>query len=179
MRYIKAFPIAAAMALAACGSSNDAAADGEVTSDEVAAAASEMVKPQPGQYSLKVELTEFDVPNMPEQMKGQMRTAMESGFAQTNSYCMTAEQAEKGPRAMAEQMNNAPCTYSRFEVNGGKLDAEGTCKGQDGMEGKIAMQGETTATSSTMTVNMEQGLPGGTKANIGMKMTSERTGECV
>lgn len=179
MRYYKVFPIAAAIALAACGNSNDAAADGQVTADEVEAAASEMVKPQPGQYSLKVELTDFDVPNMPDAMKTQMRTAMEQGFAQTNSYCVTAEQAEKGARGMAEQMNDLPCEYSRFDVNGGKLDAEGTCKGADGTEGKVTLSGETKATSSTMTVNMEQGLPGGTKANIGMKMTSERTGECV
>lgn len=178
MRYYKVLPITAALVLAACGGSNDAAADGKVTADEVAAAASEMVKPQPGKYDVKLEVVEFDVPGMDDATKQQMRQVMSSASAQTTSFCLTPEMAEKGPRAMLDGSSDMPCDFSKFEVNGGKLAAEGTCKAQ-GVDAKVLMTGETTATSSTYRQVTEQTLPTGQKANVTLNITSTRSGECV
>src|SRR5690606_13582907 len=93
MRPIHCLPLAAAILLAACGGgADDLAADGEVTEDELAAALDDAVRPLPGQYRTAIELIEFDIPGMPEAMKGQMRQLVAGEFAQGNEFCMTPEE---------------------------------------------------------------------------------------
>lgn len=50
MRLVHTLPLAAAIALAACGGDADTDADGNVSAEEIAAASEGMIQPLPGQY---------------------------------------------------------------------------------------------------------------------------------
>ena len=181
MKFV-ALPLVAAIALAGCSGTEDAAADGEVTGEEVAAMASDMEKPQPGQYQTKIELLEFNIPGMGEAEVQQMRGFFEGALTAGNSFCLTPEEAEKGWEQMVDEMAEADCTFQKFQAGGSSLDVEATCKGDDGVEGKMKLAGTTSATSSSMTMEMEQAvpdMPGQGVVTMKMKMDSSRTGDCA
>lgn len=181
--------VPAALALAAgtiaCSGDADSGADGSsIDAGDVAAAASEMVKPQPGQYETIGELVKFDIPGMSDQEKQMMRGFMEKGFTQKIGFCLTPEEAEKGfeqaIRAMRNDDSNA-CEFSRFDVSGGTLSSEMKCDDGGGNIGTIAMDGKVTATSQDMTMTFDQtspDLPGGTMQMV-VQMKSKRVGDCT
>ena len=180
MRIIYTLPLAAAVLLAACGGDTDADGDGEISGDELAAEASGMVQPRPGEYRASLELLEFDAPGMPEGAKEQMQQMFASGLAQGNTFCMTEEDAsENGPRQMVENLAEADCEMKTFNVSGGSVVADMQCPGQSGGTNSIRMEGEMTAESSTMTMDVAETMPGvegGVK--IKMRVNSQRVGDC-
>ena len=87
MRTSHVLPLAAAMLLAACGGGEaDADGDGNLSEEELAAEASGLIQPEPGQYSASLELLEFDAPGMPPEAKEQMQQIFASGLAEGNSF---------------------------------------------------------------------------------------------
>lgn len=177
MRAIHVLPLAAALALAGCGGGDKAPAAGEtVSAQQVAERAQGAVTPTPGKYTSSMELLDFAMPGMPDAAKAQMRQAFASGLAQGNEFCMTAEQAD--PRQMLQNMAESKCTFSKFDVDGGKVDAQMSCTGDDGIASTVQMQGQMTADSSTMTMAMERSMEGIGKMQMKMRVTSKRIGEC-
>ncbi|QLC25837.1 DUF3617 domain-containing protein [Parasphingopyxis algicola] len=146
---------AAPMALlAACSSGGDADADGdgEISSAEAAAEMeSAGANITPGQWEATVQLTEFDMPDMPEDMRGMMQEQM--GRAQTNTSCITPEEAAAPEANMFGDGDD--CTYSEFDMSGGTILIAGTCQ-SEGMPGAMTMrmEGSYTPTSYDMTMNM-------------------------
>jgi hypothetical protein len=181
MRPIHSLPLAAAILLAACsGGAEDAAADGEVTAEELAAAADGMVQPRPGQYSTSIELIEFDMPGLGDQAKQQMQAMVGGEMAQGNEFCLTPEEAaENGAQKMMENLAESDCTFSKFAVAGGSIDAAMQCAGEGGMTSTVAMTGAMTAESSDMTMAMDQEMAGAGKMHMKMRVKSQRTGECA
>jgi hypothetical protein len=183
MRTIHLLPLGAAILLAACGSSGDEAAGGgdeAVTAEAVAAKVEGMVQPRPGQYQTTLELIEFDVPGMPEQAKAQVRAMLGGELSQGNDFCLTPEEAENnGAQKMMENLAESNCTFDKFDVAGGKIDADMQCKGQDGMVSHVQMDGTMTAEGSAMTMTMDQDMANVGKMNMKMKVTSKRTGDCA
>ncbi len=177
MRYLAIAPLAAALALAGCGKSEPD--EGKVGMDEVAAAAGEMPRPQPGQYSSTIELLDFDVPGLNDAMKQQMRSAAESGLAQGNSFCLTEEEAAQGPERMVQNMAESNCTFQRFDVSGGTIDAQMSCAGEGGITGDVKLTGTMSTQSSSITMDMNQEIPGAGTTHMKMKVDSRRTGECA
>jgi len=175
MRAIHALPALAAIILSACGGADDKAAEG-LSAQDVAAEAQDVVKPEPGQYSSTVELLEFEIPGMTDAMKEQMKAQAQSGLAQGNSFCMTAEQAD--PKTMVQNIAESDCTFNRFDVNGGTIKADMVCKGNGGPEGHVQMDGTMTATGSVMTMAMQQSMGNMGTVSMKMRVTSRRTGEC-
>jgi hypothetical protein len=180
MRTIHTLPLAAAIMLAACGGGDaDADGDGKVSADEVAAEASGMVKPLPGQYSASLELLEFDAPNMPPEAKAQMQQVFSSGLAQANKFCMTeAEANQNGPEQMVKNLAEGDCTMNSFNVSGNTIVAEMQCPGQTGGTSKVRMEGEMRPDGSTMTMDMEQDIAGMGATRMKMRVTSKRLGDC-
>lgn len=181
MRLLNALPLLAGLALtaalAACGSGEKTPAPGKtVSAEQVAARAQGAVRPQAGKYRSSMELLDFAMPGMPDAAKAQMRQAFASGLAQGNEFCMTAEQAD--PRQMLQNMAESKCTFSKFDVDGGKVDAQMSCTGDDGIASTVQMQGQMTADSSTMTMAMERTMQGVGKMQMKMRVTSQRIGEC-
>ncbi|WP_067677390.1 DUF3617 domain-containing protein [Tsuneonella dongtanensis] len=173
--------VAAVLALTACGSEPSEPR----TVDEVIAEAGELDSPRPGQYETKVELIEFSIPGLPPQQADQMKSMMGKMQAENNAYCLTEAEAKKGfedqVRKMTQGEGQMDCQFGRFDVDGGKLDAQLTCKGPQGMTAEMTLDGTTGAESSSMHMTMVQKaamIPGG-EMRMEMKMDSKRVGECL
>jgi len=171
------FAFAAPIALlGACSSGGgaDADGDGEITSEEAQA---EMegaaMNITPGQWEATVQLTEFDIPQMPEEVRGMMQEQM--GQAQTNTSCITPEEAAN-PEANMFGDGNDDCTYSDFNMSGGTILIAGSCQAP-GMPGAMTMRMEGSYTSTTydmtMNMNMDTGPAGP------MSMAGQVTGRFV
>ena len=184
MRTINLLPLGAAILLAACGSSGEEEAAGggdkAVSAESVAARVEGMVQPRPGQYQTTLELIELDVPGMNEQTQAQMRAMMGGELSQGNDFCLTPEEAENnGAQKMMENLAESNCTFDKFDVAGGKIDADMQCKGDDGLVSHVLMDGTMTAEGSTMTMTMDQEMANVGKMNMKMRVTSKRTGDCA
>lgn len=166
-----------ALGLAACGSPDDPAGSGDSISVEEAAerAKESGVKPEPGEYRVTMEVLEVDIPGAPPEAVKMMREMM---GGQTHQYCLTQDDVDKGFEEMARQSQDGDCSFERFDVDGGSLDAKMTCT-QDG-QGSVTMtmQGTGSATSSEMDMLMEGNMGGMGKSSIHMKARHERIGDC-
>lgn len=178
MRLIHTAPLAAAILLAACGGDADTDGDGAVSGEEVAAEASGMIQPRPGQYRVALELMEFDVPGMPESAKAQMQQIFSSGLAEGNTFCMTeADAAENGAEQMVRNLAESDCTMNTFDVAGNTVSAEMQCL-ENGAASTVKIDGQMSAEASTMTMEREGDVPNVGKTRMKMKVTSERIGDC-
>ncbi|MBO9518811.1 MAG: DUF3617 domain-containing protein [Porphyrobacter sp.] len=178
MRAIHTLPLVAAILLAACGSNEDTTGKG-MSPEQVADEAGDLVTPRPGQYKTTVELLEFDAPGMPDSAKQQMQQVFASGLAQGNTFCMTEEDAARnGPEQMVKNLAESDCEVKKFNVSGSDVVAEMQCAGQGGGTNTVKMQGEMTAESSSMTMDMSQELPNVGAVNMKMRVNSNRIGEC-
>lgn len=171
----KAMVVAAmALPLAGCGSDN-----GPKTAEEVKQEAAQIAQPTPGEYRNKIEITRLDVPGMPPEAAEQMKAMMKA--AQENTVCLTKAQTDKGFKDMFKDIGKGDqCTYTKFEVDGGKLDAQMDCNSAQGAKSTMKMNGTVSSTGSDVTVMMD--TSGGPPPMSEMKMTmhavSERIGEC-
>ena len=183
--------IAASLAvlLAACGgetegstdtaegssAGDDAASGGDLSMAEVAERAREgTVRPQPGQYRSQVELVDLDIPGAPPQAAEMMRGQM----SQTTEFCLTQEDVEEGFRQLASQPQGGDCSFNKFDVDGGEIDAAMSCTNPGGGTVNISMQGTGRETSSEFTMRMSGDLGGTGEGSMTMKQTSERIGDC-
>lgn len=177
-----------ALVLAGCGSKDD---DGNAGGDAVPKSAQEVKQeaakldtPEPGQYRQTVEITRLEVPGMPREAAEQMKSMMTA--RQESTICLTRADAEKGYRDMFKGVGKGnECSYSKFDVDGGRLDAQMDCRSAS--EGS-ANQGRSTMTlngtvrrdGSDVTVDMD--TTGGPAPMGSMKMTmhltTKRLGDC-
>lgn len=167
--------------VAACGEE----AKEPKTTEEVIAEVGELERPQAGQYETKVSLLEFAVPGLPAEQAEKIKGMMGNAGAQSSSYCLTEADAKKGfeeqVRKMGQGQGGLDCSYDQFDVDGGKLAATMTCKGPQGMDATMKIDGTTSATATSMTMDMSQKaamIPGG-EMRMKMKMDSKRTGDCA
>ncbi|MBX7495312.1 DUF3617 domain-containing protein [Qipengyuania sp. 6B39] len=172
---------AASFTLAACGggTSADTDGDGEITMEEAASKAGDMVKPQPGKYRATVEFVDIDMPGAPQQVQDMMRGMFDQG-PQTHEYCLTKEEAEKGFEEMAKraQEDNGECSFEKFDVEGGSIDAVMNCKAGKEGTARMTMTGTGSETSSQMTMVMNAETPDGQSMAMTMKSSQERIGDC-
>ncbi len=169
-----------AMSLAACGSPDaDADGDGEISMEEAAAKAEDMVKPLPGKYRGTVEFVDVQMPGAPQQIQDMMRSMLDQG-PQTHEFCLSEEEAEKGFEEMARQAQDdgADCSFERFDGEGGDIDAVMTCDIQGQGTVRMTMQGTGTETSSDMTMTMEGKGPEGRTMTMTMQNSQQRIGDC-
>jgi len=94
------------------------------------------------------------------------------------AYCLTQEEADKGFEEMAKESQNGDCTMKRFDIDGGKIDAQMTCLAGGQGEMNITMDGSGTSTSMDMQVTMEGSMPGMGEAKMVLRSKSERIGDC-
>src|SRR5690606_10671496 len=117
-RYSIVLPLAAVLALSACGDSADEAGEG-ATVAEVADEMADGPQPLPGQYTTTTEILEFNVPGLSADMQAMMRSAMAEGASQGESYCLSAEDAATSREDMIKSMTESDCTVQRFDMSGG------------------------------------------------------------
>ena len=183
MRTIHTLPHAAAILRAACGGAEtdaDGDGDGAISGEEVAAEASGLVQPRPGQYRASLELLEFDAPGMPPEAKQQMQQIFASGLSEGNSFCMTEEDvAQGGPEQIVKNLAESDCEMKTFQVSGGSVVAEMQCERQGAKANTVRIEGEMTPESSVMTMDMTQDMAGVGEMNMKMRVNSQRIGDCT
>lgn len=171
------------IALAACsGGGADKDGDGKISKEEVAAEA-EAIRFSAGQWENKVEIVDvqFDESKLPPEAKGMAGAMIKQmkGQVQTSKNCLTEEQAKKPGADFLAGAENDECTYKTFDLSGGKINAEISCKGkQPGQQGDIKLSGSYTATSYDMQMAMVMSAgPTGTMT-IKANNSAKRIGEC-
>ncbi len=161
-----------ALSLAACS--------GGKKDGEEAAAASGPVKREAGNWKTDIKLVKLDVPGMNDQMKDGMSKMLEG--ASGMDMCLSEEQAAKEDIAADMSKNassGADCTFSKKEINGGKIDVAGTCKTPQGQNLEMAMTGTLEAKKVDMTITTKGPMPAGAgNMEMVMQMTSNNTGAC-
>lgn len=173
-----------AFGVAGCGNEADEPPQPK-SAAAVLSEAGKLEKPEPGQYQTTVKLLEFSVPGLPQSQADKLKSMMGTNIGdQSSSYCLTAEDADKGfedmIRKLSEGRGGLTCEFARFDVNGGKIDAEMTCKGAQGMQSAITLNGTATPQSTSMRMAMTQSaamLPGG-EVRMDLQLDSRRIGEC-
>ena len=180
MRKSLVLPLIVAVALAGCGKSEEAPGGegGKITSKQAAAKASTLVTPRPGLYRTTAEILDLSFPGMPKGLAGQMRDSMSANFDTTD--CLTAAESKDAVKKMAKGENNGNCTYSKYDVSGGRIDAVMTCNGKDGTGGTFTMKGTVGGSGVDMTMEGDQKAPGMPGGGMHMKMhlKSEWIGVC-
>lgn len=164
--------------LAACSGGADADGDGEVSSNEAAAEAGN-VNIQPGEWEMTAQLTEFDVEGITPEERD--RVTREMGQPTTSSTCVTPEQAANPQGGMFTADESDECTYSEFDMSGGRLLIDASCQGE-GMPGAMTlhMEGAYTRTSYNLTTTMSlDGGPTGGPVRMSGTVAGRRTGECT
>jgi hypothetical protein len=164
--------------LAACGGEAGSEGGESLSIEEVTEIAQDSaIKPEPGQYSVTTEVLEVNIPGAPEGMADMMGSTMASN---AHSYCLSQEDVDNGFEEMARQsQEGGDCTFERFNIDGGDMDAKMVCNMQGQGQMTMTMNGTGSSTSSEMDMTMEGNITGVGKMNMRMKVTHERTGDCA
>ncbi|WP_033927091.1 DUF3617 domain-containing protein [Sphingomonas sp. 35-24ZXX] len=171
------------LALAACSDGGaDKDGDGKISKEEVAAEA-ESIKFSAGEWENKVEIVDvkFDESKLPPEAKGMTGAIVKQmvGQVQTTKNCLTEEQAKKPGADFLAGAENDECTYKKFNLSGGKIDADIQCKGKEaGQEGNIKLAGTFTSSTYDMQMDMVMQSPQTGSMTIKAKNSAKRIGEC-
>lgn len=166
---------AGAALMAGCSGGGDADTNGnaQATAEEVAAKVEAAgVKPQPGLYRATITMTGIDIPGMPAEMAGHG-----AGMVTTTEDCLTQAEVDKGFEELFKQGQKGECSYERFNLDGGKVDAVMVCQTPEGAA-RMTMTGTTTATSSDFTATTAMNFEGVGEATMKFAAKHERIGEC-
>lgn len=164
---------AAAIALAGCGDKTpEPAASGRAAAPSETAAA---VKPRAGHWDVKLEMTDIDVPGMPDEIKKTIGKQFSQAGAMAT--CLTPEQAARNDGKFFEPKNNKDCKSESFSMEGGRLDAKLICARANTKQ-TVEMRGTYGAEAYDLTLN-SQGDANGQPMKMTMHVTGKRTGECT
>lgn len=183
MIYRIVLPTAALCALGACNNGpnvNERNAKPSEVADAVAAAGGEQLM-RPGKWEMTTKMDMSGIagmPNMaqmPPQVAKQMQAAMNRTV--TSTVCLTPDQVKKpGPEVFAGA--DKRCTYDRFSMSGGKLDAKMTCK-EGGVGMTMTMTGTYAADRYTAQNMMEVSDPDGKGMTTKATVDAKRVGDCA
>ncbi len=164
----------ASFAVAACGSKSGVDAKNESPAEVAEKVAASGMTPRPGRWEGTFRVTSLEMPGLPPSAREAMNQAM--GTAQHHFTCLTPEQAAK-PDARFFQNTAQGCTYERFIMADGKIDAVMNCKPGAGPT-KMAMNGTYNADSYDLKITGSGEMAKGMSMNIAMDVTSRHVGEC-
>ena len=105
---------------------------------------------------------------------------MMEGKGETNTYCLTKADSEKGFEEMFKKVGEGECKYDRFDASANAIDAIMVCETGQGGTARLAMNGSVSKTGSTIKVDVTQKnekVPMG-NATIAMQVSSKRLGDC-
>ncbi len=180
MRLIHTLPLAAAIALAACGG-GDTVDDPANNPDAVADAMASLPNPEPGEYRITGELVEFEVPGMSDEETQMVQGMMAAVFAEPQTQCLTAEQAEEGYQGFINGMgqNDDDCQMESFETTDSGFTARMACADDTGNSGTMSYEGEVTGDSMDMTMTVDGNDPNMGTMHMVVSMNSQRVGDCT
>ncbi len=124
----------------------------------------------PGQWETTVTIKSLDMPGAPPQVQQMMKSRMASSGSNKTSYCITPEQAAKGPQDLMKQ--NPSCKFTKFQMKGGVIATEMTCT-QNGGTMTARSNGNYTANSFSATATAVM------TGQMSMKVTSSTVGRRI
>lgn len=176
------------VALAGCdkgpSTEDSARSSGEIrlenaTAEEVmkqAAAAQEKNRMQPGEWENTFQLVSADMPGAPEMLRKKMAEEAKKPPSTTRE-CRKAEDAKAMDFTKLAPATQG-CTFPKYVMANGKVDAKMECKGPFGPV-KMTINGTQSPSSYDMTVTTEQTPPGGSaQSKMTIRATGKRLGEC-
>jgi hypothetical protein len=166
--------IAVTMLLGGCGDSKKVDVKNESPATVAEKVASSGMTPRPGRWQGTLRMEKMEMPGMPPQAQQALDTAM--GQEKTYFTCLTPEQAAK-PDARFFQKAAEGCTYEKFTMADGKIDAVMNCQPGKGPT-RMAMNGTYGADLYDLKINGSGEMAKGMTMNITMAVTSRRVGEC-
>ncbi len=177
LRPLLVLPLLAAFALSACGDDGEEAlTDEALAADEVAAVIEDNgAMPQAGEYSTQVALIEFDAPGLEDAAIAEARTEFEAGAAEPNLYCISEDVTRE---AWLSEMVEAECTLSRFTADGNTMSGAMSCTAEEGLNGRVEMEGRTAEGGSNLTMTYTLPTAAG-EGTVRMSVVSERIGDCA
>jgi hypothetical protein len=180
MRLIHTLPLAAGLALAACGGS-DTVDDPANNPEDVADAMASLPNPEPGEYQMTGELVEFEVPGMSAEETQMIEGMMSAVFSEPQTQCLTAEQAAEGYQRFISEMGQSDddCEMESFETSGNGFTARMACADDTGNSGTMTYAGEVTGDSMDMTMTVDGSDPTMGDMHMVVRMNSQRVGECT
>ncbi len=166
--------VTGAVLLAGCSGGENAAGEGsgKVSAEEAAAKARDIARPEPGLYRTTVTMTGLEIPGLPPEMEGHG-----AGLTTTTENCLTKEAVAEGYGELVKQGQNGDCSFERFDVAGGKIDAVMACKAQ-GRDTRAEITGATTKTGAELTAKMAMDFEGAGGGTMTFTSKHERIGEC-
>jgi hypothetical protein len=149
------------------------------TAEEVlkqAAAAQSKNKIQPGEWENTVQLVASEMPGAPEVLRKRME-------AETKKPPEAKKECRKVDDVKAIDFTKlAPaaqgCTFPKYVVADGRIDANMVCKGPFGPV-RMTINGSQTPTSYDITMTQQQALPGqNAESTMTIRATGKRLGDC-
>jgi hypothetical protein len=139
---------------------------------------------QPGQWEIVTEFTSVEAPGAPQEFLSEMRASI-ARDRQTQSQCITAEQARNPMRNMLGAQNPAGCTFSETSWSGGNVRIHANCRPPEGppllmvIEGSYAARQFENRVSVTMEIADPNRADAPARIRLGGRMTGRRTGDCT
>ena len=161
--------------LVAAACSKPAETPGNAMSATAVASETRKLQLQPGQWETTTLITAMDIAGLP---AGATEAA--TGTRTMTSNCITAADAARPDANILSGTKDGNCTYERFSMTGGSIDAAMTCMPARA-PGKIAMTlaGTHARDRFDMGMAMNTSLPGDLAMTMKATVTGRRTGECT
>jgi hypothetical protein len=170
--------VACALPLAGCGKPDVEAknASAAEVAEKVRAAGAD-VRMKPGKWAMTAVVEKVEMPGMPPEMAAAFSNT--SGQETKFESCLTQAEADRPAGKFFGGDKNGDCTYERFTMSGGKIDARANCK-IGAMQQTIAMNGQFGEEQFSLRQSVEtDGPPGSTgKMKATVRIDSRRVGEC-
>ena len=141
----------------------------------------ESVQLQPGQWETTVQFSSIEMPGAPEAALAQMRQMLNQ--PQTQSQCITPEQAANPSGNMVNPGGEANCEFTENTFAGGEINVQGTCPQPGQGNVQMSMEGNYTPTTMEADISTQMqappGTPGGAESiRMAGRLTARRTGDC-
>jgi hypothetical protein len=172
----------AALALAACNQGPSVSltnASPEEAAKAIEASGAGQAQMRPGKWESKIEVLEMEMPGMegmPPEFAQKMKTELMK--ARTVSTCMTEDDLKQRNSKIFTGDKNNKCTFDRYNLSGGKIDAVMTCPGDRGTM-KMQMTGTFAAESYALEQSMDMAGPDGKNLHSKSRVSGKRIGDCA
>jgi hypothetical protein len=139
---------------------------------------------QPGQWEIVTEITSVEGPGASEPFLQQLRTQM-TGQRETQSHCLTPEQARDPARNMMRNHAQAGCQFADTAWTGGAMRVRATCGWPGSPPIRLALDGTYAARQIDGRLSMDVEIPNPAGSGPAMplavqaRLTGRHTGVCV
>jgi hypothetical protein len=165
MRLSLTLAAASALFLAGCSQAGPGGSDAPITRAA-------------GSWKNSITINELVAPGAPPEAKQMMQSMMQAAAAV--EVCITPEYTKKV--TVADELANGPtardCNFSKKDISGGNLTVEGVCKGNDGKQVSMAMNGTVSEKKTSANITVTDTATSGKEMKMAMTVVSEWTGEC-